>query len=235
MAKKTLLEMTQEILEEMGSDQVNSISDTIESTQVAGFIRQAFESLVTERAWEFQKVVTTLTPPSSSATPTTFTMLDTIYELIWMKYDDNYVTWMDPTEFDDMIKDRDTTAANVDADGFYTDRDPSWWTTYDDTSIIFDAYDSTEGATLIGANLRVYAYVEPSWTHSDNFTPALPLKYFKLLEDEARSLCYTFIIKAPSGKVEQRLRNKRAQMQGNNSPTGQKRHLTNRKTNYGRK
>ena len=44
--KYTLLEMTQDILSNMSSDEVNSISDTTESLQVATIIKQKYFDLI---------------------------------------------------------------------------------------------------------------------------------------------------------------------------------------------
>ena len=234
MAKKTLLEITQNILEEMGSDNVTSISDTTESSQVAAFVRQAFEYLMNNRNWDFNRIVTTLESPSNSATPTTFNLPANMQEIIWMKYDNNYVVYLTPQEFDDLVLGRDTNLSIVTSGGFFNDRDPAYWTSYNEAQVVMDAFNSTEGNNLLESRLRVYAYTEPSWTHSDTFYPPVPLKYFNLLEDEARSLCYNFILKQPSGKIEKSLLNRQAQMQGGSGPTGVKT-KSNSNVDYGRK
>ena len=45
--KKTVLEIVQDIMNDMDSDKVNSISDTVESQQIAQTVRTVFESMVT--------------------------------------------------------------------------------------------------------------------------------------------------------------------------------------------
>ena len=47
MAKYTLLELTQAVLTSIGGDQVNSISDTTESTDVAETIRGLYNNITT--------------------------------------------------------------------------------------------------------------------------------------------------------------------------------------------
>jgi hypothetical protein len=235
MAKKTVLEITQNILEEMGSDLVTSISDTAEASQVAAFVRQAYEYLMNTRGWDFNNQMTTLESPSDSNNPTSFNIPDNMHEIKWMKYNNEDVVYANPQAFDDLIKGRDTSLSTVTSGGFYNDRDPSYWTSYDGSEVVMDAYKSSEGSNLLEINLRVYANVEPSWTHSDTFYPPVPLKYFNLLEDEARSLCYNFILKQPSGKIEKNLVNRQAQLQSSHGATGQGKHISNRKIDYGRK
>ena len=43
MPKMSLLEMTQDILSDMDSDEVNSINDSVESLQVLGIIKNTYE------------------------------------------------------------------------------------------------------------------------------------------------------------------------------------------------
>lgn len=46
--RKTLLEMVQDILSEMDSDEVNSINDTVEAEQVATIIKNCYLALCNE-------------------------------------------------------------------------------------------------------------------------------------------------------------------------------------------
>ena len=49
--KYTLLEIVQEILSDMDSDEVNSIDDTVESQQVASIVRSAYMAIMSNRNW----------------------------------------------------------------------------------------------------------------------------------------------------------------------------------------
>jgi hypothetical protein len=235
MGHKTLLLMTQEILEEMGSDNVNSISDTEESASVAAFIRQSYEAVIDEKDWTFKRKLTTLTTLSDVAQPTKFTIPDDIHSIIWAKYNNADVHYKDPLEFYEMINGRDVDADNVDVNGYRTDIDPSWFTSYDDITVEFDAYDDTVSSTLTESLLIVYAFVELAWSHVDDFVMPVPSKFIQLVQDEARSLCFSNILKSPNPKVEQSLRRKRAQMHGNHSPIVTLNKRTDQNINYGRK
>ena len=50
MPKQTLLEMTQNILSDMDSDEVNGIADTTEAMQVATIIRTTYYDLIANRS-----------------------------------------------------------------------------------------------------------------------------------------------------------------------------------------
>ena len=46
-AKMTLLEILQDVLNDMDSDEVNSISDTVEATQIANICRSVYYDVIT--------------------------------------------------------------------------------------------------------------------------------------------------------------------------------------------
>lgn len=89
MGTMTLLEMTQNVLSSLDSDDVNSISDTVESSKVATIIRNKYfdivaRGLVPENCQFFQ-----LTPSGDSALPTLMYVPDGVSEITWMKYFDS--------------------------------------------------------------------------------------------------------------------------------------------------
>jgi hypothetical protein len=83
----TLLDMTQSILSSMGSDQVNSISDTVESTQVAEILRQTYYNMLgrydlPEHNIFVQLVQTGVTQPTLMFLPPGMSRVE------WIKYFD---------------------------------------------------------------------------------------------------------------------------------------------------
>ena len=48
MSNYTVLEMVQDVLSGINGDEVNSISDTVESLQVATYLKEVYENLVAE-------------------------------------------------------------------------------------------------------------------------------------------------------------------------------------------
>jgi hypothetical protein len=85
MAKKTLLELVQDILSDMDGDEVNSIDDTIESAQVAQIIRATYEAMMSSRNWPHQRRLLTLVPSGDNTLPTHVTMQEEIKEMIGVK------------------------------------------------------------------------------------------------------------------------------------------------------
>lgn len=233
MAKMTLLEMTQNILESMESDPANSIDDTEESIMVANIIRITFFDMMASREWPFLYSLTTLTALADVNNPTKFDIPDTINRVVWMKYNDEDVTYMAPKDFYEMIKARDTSLANVDANGYITDRDPLYWTTYDDQRIEMDSYDQATESTLQQSNLTAYCVTAPSWTHTDAFTPAIPEKMFSTLLAEAKAVAFLQVKQMRNPVHEQRARQGRSRLQSE-ARKAQAQWNTNG-VNYGRK
>jgi hypothetical protein len=86
--KMTLLDMTQSILASMGSDQVNSIGDTVESTQVAEILRQTYYNMIGRYDLPEHNQFVQLISSTIPAQPTLMTMPDGISRIEWVKYFD---------------------------------------------------------------------------------------------------------------------------------------------------
>lgn len=124
MAKMTLLAMVQNILSEMESDPVNSITDTAEAMQVAEIIRTAFYNIVTTREWPHLTTILPLTSTGDATKTVHLFIPDRVDEINWIKYDkrDNGVTkreyanvkYVTPEEMLSIMATRDSDATNVD-------------------------------------------------------------------------------------------------------------------------
>lgn len=234
MARKTLLKMTQDILSAMNSDNVNNIQDTEESTMVAQHIRDTYDYLITSREWPFLSKLSALTSLGDTATPTKLEIPTNVEKIYWFKYNKEYVVWKDPTDFHDLIVSRDTTASNVDGNGYRTDKDPSYFTSYDDQYIFCDSYDSDDETTLQSINSVIYCTELPSWSHTDEYLPDLPDKFYTLLYQEALSVCFLNVKQQGNIKAESNAKNSKARMQSNSTKFSVKKPNTFG-NNYGRK
>lgn len=193
MAKLTLLQLTQDILNELESDSVNSIDDTEESLQVAQIIKTTYFNIVSQRDWPWLRQLSSLTGLGDTNNPTKMRIPETTSKIFWVKYNKKDVTWLEPKEFLDLIQSRILVPASVgvDANGYHTDRYPSYWTSYDDDYIFFDAYQSADEATLQQSKSDVYATVVAGWTAVDEFIPRLPEKEFPVLLAAAKATAFS--------------------------------------------
>ncbi len=221
MAKLTLLEIVQEILSDMTSDPVNSISDTFESEQVAKIVRRTYFNLFNERVWPHTGQLFKLTSSADNSRPTHMRMEDDVSSILWVKYDCSRVTdtkrvinnvgYMRPEDFIDYVMARDTSKDNVstviDYNGtplfILTDEAPTCWTTFDEEHLVFDSFDMEVDSTLQHSKTQVFGYVEPAWQMLDGFVPDMPNKAFSLLVAEAKSQAFIKLKEVFSQKDEQ--------------------------------
>lgn len=248
--KMTLLDLTQNILSAMDAEEVDSIGDTIESMQVAEEIRTTFyENLGNfEVPSRFELIGLDAIDDPLREHPTTVKVPDNVDQFKWLKYDISEVngiteyidlTYCTPEEFlkrvleypgskqaaKDIVNDVSILIPN--------DKNPQFWTTFDDTHIVLDSFNIELDPTCIcNKKFMAFAEVLPGWTHIDEFIPDIHAKHFPLLLSEAKSACFINYKGVSSVKEEQRSRRQRVRLMNN-----QERHPENDNTsptNYGR-
>jgi hypothetical protein len=235
MAKMTLLEMTQDILNDMDSDNVNSIDDTVESAQVAQIVKTTYFRIASQRDWSWLRSISSLTGLADTNNPTKMLIPATVNKVLWVKYNKKDVCYMDPKSFKDMIDMRTVQADVVDANGYVINRDPLYWTTYDDTYIHFDGYDLDVESTLQTSKAVIYAVTAPTWTHNDSFTPTMPEKFFPVLLSDAKGTAFLALKQQANAKEERIAKVGHSRMQNESWRVDDGESKTNTDVNYGRK
>lgn len=84
--KYTVLEMTQDILSAMDSDEVNSIGDTIEAQQVVTIIKNCYNDIVSDVEFPDQYDIFQLDPSLDSTKPVTMYIPQAFENTAWIKY-----------------------------------------------------------------------------------------------------------------------------------------------------
>ncbi len=231
MARRTLLEMTQEILSDLDGDNVSSISETIEAEQVAALIKSTYFDIMVEMDLPHTSTLFPLTASGTTAKPTHMIIPEDIMKVLWIKYDVALVgttasayrdvKYMDPFDFLSMcsLRDEDDTdnfTSILDYSGveilIQKTKAPMFWTSFDDEHICFDSYDSTIDSTLQASKVICHGFKEESWTHEDDAIPDLPSNLFPLLVAEAKSTAFE-IWKERSIKIEQKAKRHRIRAQ----------------------
>lgn len=87
--KTTLLEMVQDILSNMSSDEVNSIGDTTESLQIATIIRQKYLDIINRLDLPEHDQLVQLNPSLDSTVPVLMYVPEGISDIQWIKYFDS--------------------------------------------------------------------------------------------------------------------------------------------------
>lgn len=206
--KMTLLDMTQNILSAMGSDEVNHYSDTAESRQVAEVIRTAYFNIIARSQLPEHKTLFSLTPSNDSASPVLMYKPENVAKIEWIKYDTrddgdvtkpeyNYVTILPIAQYLDMVHQFSADDTSVDVMSlnnyafFYkNDKAPTFCTIISDNFIVFDSFISTIENTLQDTKSLCYGITVPTFTLSDTFIPNLDDLQFPLLLNEAKSLAF---------------------------------------------
>lgn len=220
----TLLSMTQDVLEDISGDEVNSIDDTLEATRVAKIIKGKYMAMMSNRNWPHMHQALTITPRSDSNFPTHMSIEDDLKELTLLTYDvsklgatsKNYepIKYKKPDDFLRYINNRSSANSNVtvvtDDSGvellIITDKQPEYYTSFDDENLVFDAYDSDVDTTLQGSKTQAMGYVMPTFSLTDGYVIDIPTEAEAALLEQCKSTAQWKLrqIQDPDAEVETR-------------------------------
>lgn len=161
----TLLEMVQDVLDLLEVDQVNSIDDTDLARQTVSLIRIAYEELLSNSDVPSQRGLLKMESLSDLSKPNYLKYPKVLDNLESFKYNITNsdgttqlrdVPFIEPQEFLDRVLSRNKNDTNItlitDSSGIdlfiRTDRDPEYWTSFDNTFMVFDGYNSDVEDTL---------------------------------------------------------------------------------------
>lgn len=219
----TLLEIVKDILNDLDSDDVNSIDDTIEATQVANIVRSCYNEMVSNRNWPNRQTLLQLEHSGTTDLPTHLQAPERLNELIFFKYEKHKtdgsseivmqdVRYKYPDDFLRYISSRSTTNPNVevvtDISGtkllILNNVAPSFWTSFDDRYIVCDSFDNSLDDTLKKSKTQCLAYLDPEFFLEDDFVPDLPANAFSALVEESKSTASFKIKQMADQKSEQK-------------------------------
>lgn len=244
MAKMTLLGMTQNILNAMSSDEVNSIGDTVESLQVAEIIRETYDELFSNINTPSHDSLIQLEALSDTARPNYMRLPDTVKEIKWIKYDyrtdarTDYkdIIYLKPEEFLLLVSQRHEGIEVTDFSGgrlYIMDNvNPTYWTTFDNEYIVFDSYNSGLDASLQNSKTLCWGQQDTVFEMNDTFIPDIDADLFPLFLAEAKSVCFINLKQVSSAKEEGRARRQRVRSQNNRWRADQRRPYSG--PNYGK-
>lgn len=238
--RQTLLEMTQDILNDMQSDEVDSIDDTAESYSVAQIIRRTFYDIAAELELPAHKTIFQLTASGDNNLPCLMTAPTNMMQLHTIQYDNKLSTdtnsdWQ-PVEYcpfdqflhmTNMLEDGASTTVEMNvSNGTDTfeikcrnDKFPQYFTTFDDNTYLFDSYKSSEDTTLQADKTLCVGLLYPSFTMSDNFTPSLNPTQFPYLYQKAKTRCFLQIKQMENAEAATESRNQKIRLQSGKTRT----------------
>lgn len=228
----TLLEMVQDILSSMDGDEVNSITDTPEAEQVARLVRRAYTDYIASYDIPELNDVFTLQALGDVTSPTKMQVPNNVDNICWLRYNtrkasdtkDKYVNieYVVKEDFINRILQRNSSGDNVQIiteNGVklfvHNDKAPSFYTSLNDTDILFDSFDSGVDSTLQSSKTIAYGRVIPSFTLTDSFIPKMDNNLFPIVLNEAKSIAFVELKQQANQKAENESRRQRIKVQNN--------------------
>ncbi len=244
MPKRTLLEIVQKILVAIDGEEVNTLGDTTEATQIANIVEDTYYNLITNREVPEHESFIKLTAASDINFPTHFTYPTDVHRIDCVWYDTSNdgsfeyteIKFLEPLAF---IKRIDSVQSNFEmvldksagtSLRIVNDTQPEFYTSFDDTNIVFNSYNSEIDDTLRESKVRAHGVTHPSFIIADNFVPDIDENYFPLLLAESTSTAQSLFAGGSDPKTEQAARRNRMYIQNDKYKTQRKSGLSN----YGR-
>lgn len=228
--RMTWLQMVQDILNDLDSDPVDSYTDTVESQQVSQILQTCYFNIVDSREWPHFMKVFTITQTSGS-TPTHMTIPNDVRSIKWLKYNtkttgggtDTYtiIRFLEPFRFMEILDARTASFTTItDSNNIkfkiLTNTAPTYWTTFDEQTAIFDAYNSSVDTTnLVTTKTQCYGMKYPTLTITDGVFVDLPAELFSLLLAEAKATSFRVLKQTVNPAAEFFAQSQRAKFQTN--------------------
>lgn len=229
MAKYSLLEMTQLILSAMESDEVSSYADTTESLSVANVIRRVYNDMISGQDLPEFYDIFELTASGDSNYPIVMYMPEDVDTMLWLKYN-SLDTVTDPTnylplrylELEEFL--RRMYLQNTSETGVYTadlgrsvtsstlkliyrnDKNPEFYTTIDDNTVLFDSYLASVDSTLQSSKTSAYGIYNTDYVMDDNFVPRLNDQHFSLFFNKALAVSFAEVKQVTNASAEKEVK-----------------------------
>lgn len=209
--KQTLLEMVQSLLASMDSDEVNSITDTVESYDLAILLRDLYYEMVVELNLPEHTGLFELTASTTTTKPTLMTVPTSVSRLDWIKYDHKTITDTNSrfeavyfSPFQDFLtrqqslqnETSDVGTMDVLSNGevfpimYKTNEFPTCYTTIGDNQLIFDSYNIEVDDTLQKSKTMCFGVFYPTFNLVDTFTPSMDATQFPYFLNRAKERAF---------------------------------------------
>lgn len=250
---KTVLQMVQTILNDMDSEPVNQLSDTLEAEQVASVLAEAYNEIITTREIPEHRQLLKLTPASDDDYPTEFIYEDNVTRItkVWYDVQKNVVPltsareyrevkWCEPehfimitdaigsagTDFVTITEKLSGTHMRIRKNAF-----PTYYTSFDDKTIIMDSYNAAYDDSLQASKIRAMGVVQPIFNQYDpDYVIDLDPAYTQYLLKEATARCFDLFKGGVTPKLEQSVKRVKNHLRNDRYRTTRK----NVRNHYGR-
>ncbi len=206
MPQRDILFIVQRVLNELDFDPVDDINDTPEALQTANICGDVYDEIVAKRQIAQKRTLGPLVALSDPTKPTHMKLPDGVMRLESVSYNKEnlesagrkmyeLVRYVEPDQFLTQIQGRDNNLATVqvvtDLGGtellIANDGPPACWTSFDDTHIVFDSFDSDVDTTLQDSKSQCIFYQDNILIIDNNTIPDLPADAFPFLLAETKN------------------------------------------------
>lgn len=256
--KMSLLEMVSDILSAMDSDEVNSIGDSTEAMQVATAVKHAYFDIMSRGNPSEAFDLFELNPSGNPLWPTVMNLPSNVLELLWIKYDKrqfgdvdpnwNKVQYLPQDVFCDQVLTYQNQGqgdvvhfqipgANNSSIDIYSlnNKAPDYYTSFNDSLIVFDSYDSAIDTTLQKDKTLAYGELGKPFLMEDSFIPELDARQFSLLYNEAKASCFADLKQTDNARAEKKVRQGWVTLQNQDNKIPANPSFFDTTPNYGRK
>ena len=198
---KTILTLMQKIADAIDSDEIDSIDETIEATKIMGILEDTYQEVIDRRTWEFIKdrllpleARQAGDPINLLRIPEAVSKIDDIKHYNSTTSQPMSLTYLEPLPFVNFVMQRNPDRDDVDVilstDGIAlyiaNDIPPQYYTSFNETTITFDAYETVKGAGNQVADSVIMAHVLPVVDFTDpTATLPIPKRMETLILNEA--------------------------------------------------
>lgn len=251
MARKTLLKLVQLIGNRIGVE-IDELDETNEATEIVEILEMTYDEVLDRKTWEFMKdrTLRMKTRDVASLQIYNLPLPSSVQLLKLMRYrnDNDQITeleYVTPRVFLERLEGRNAADAFVteipNEDGvllkIFTDRAPSYYTSFNELDMSFDAHDSSRGTGNIPGDTVILADVKPVMDFTDP-TALLPIpeRMGGLILNEAMATAAQQLRQVQDGRAERIARRQGISLRDNEPATNQQAQRKNhgRKTSSGR-
>lgn len=222
----------------MDSDEVNSVSDSVEALQVAEIVRSTYEELVATLKIPERRSLVHLEALADPDRPNYLRIPDNVKDFAWIRYNDKEVEYVGPESFITYVLQNPGDVSVEDFEGVtYTiknDVDPQYWTCFDDEYIVFSSFNQSEESTLQESKTIAYADMNRAFPLEDDFICDLDANLFPLLINESKAICFVDLKQVSNSKAEQNARRQLVRVQNELGRTARPKAI-DRLPNYSRR
>ena len=207
---KTLLQIVKVANHTIGGGDIKSIflnaGGTEDSEEIAIFARELWQYMQGRTDWPHQKKLIQLDALADSEKPNYLKLPDNVSEIVKnsLRYREQQVTYLESDAFLDFTNSRNTIVKDdngIESNSYEdnveivdsmagvnlyirNDKNPTYWTTFDDEYLVFDSYDSVNEDTLQNENSSALAYVNDDLVIADDSVVDLPIGLMSLFQAE---------------------------------------------------